>query len=285
MRRTPIGTLVTAVLLLLVPAGAPARAASPPDPATVSAALAGVRTAGTTWGLDPATGRVTLGVDDTVGAADLAVLRATAERAGALLRREPGRLRPLIAAGQAIHGSGGARCSLGLNARRGTTWYAVTAGHCTATATTWYADSARTSPLGPRVATSFPGDDYGLIQHTGGLPHPGAIHTYPGQLPVAGTGTALVGQAVCRSGATTGVRCGTVTALNQTVNYAQGSVSGLIRTNICAESGDSGGPLYVAATGVVLGILSGGSGNCTSGGSTYYQPINEILAAYGLTVR
>lgn len=83
---------------------------------------------------------------------------------------------------------------------------------------------------------------------------------------------------------TTGVRCGTVTGLNQTVNYSTGVIYGLIRTNICAEPGDSGGPLYAASTGTILGILSGGSGNCTSGGTTYYQPIAEVLAAYGLTL-
>lgn len=40
----------------------------------------------------------------------------------------------------------------------------------------------------------------------------------------------------------------------------------------------------MAATGTVLGILSGGSGNCTTGGTSYYQPILEILAAYGLSI-
>ena len=29
---------------------------------------------------------------------------------------------------------------------------------------------------------------------------------------------------------------------------------------------------------------SGGSGNCTSGGVTFFQPITEILSAYGLSV-
>ncbi|MEH0929165.1 hypothetical protein [Micromonospora sp. CPCC 205558] len=38
------------------------------------------------------------------------------------------------------------------------------------------------------------------------------------------------------------------------------------------------------ATGTILGILSGGTGNCTAGGTTYYQPIAEVLAAYGLTL-
>ncbi|MGI5520513.1 S1 family peptidase [Micromonospora sp. CA-259024] len=285
MRRSPLVALVLTVLLLVAPgaarAAAPDRAAPPAtDPAAV---LAGVRTAGTAWGLDPATGRMTLTVDDTVAPAEMTALRAVANRAGALLRREPGTLRTLIAGGQGIYGGGG-RCSLGANVRSGSTYYVITAGHCTTAASTWYADSAQTTVLGTRTATSFPTNDYGLIRYTGQIAHPSAVYTYPGLLPIYGPGNAYVGQAVCRSGVTTGVRCGTVTALNQTVNYATGVVYGLIRTNICAEPGDSGGPLYVASTGTIIGILSGGSGNCTSGGTTYYQPIGEVLAAYGLTV-
>ncbi|MET8231681.1 S1 family peptidase [Micromonospora sp. NPDC005298] len=278
MRRSPLVALVLTVLVLVAPGAA--RAGVPDRSA---AALAGVRTAGTAWGLDPATGRMTLTVDDTVAPADLAALRAVADRAGALLRHEPGTLRTLIAAGQGIYG-GGARCSLGANVRSGSTYYVITAGHCTAAVGTWYADSAQTTVLGTRTATSFPNNDYGLIRYTGRIAHPSAVYTYPGLLTVYGAGNAYVGQAVCRSGVTTGVRCGTVTGLNQTVNYAEGVVYRLIRTNICAEPGDSGGPLYVASTGTIIGILSGGSGNCTSGGTSYYQPITEVLAAYGLTL-
>ncbi|PZG02682.1 S1 family peptidase [Micromonospora deserti] len=280
MRRLPIVALVLATLLLGVP---PAARAATADAAPATAA-AQVRTPGTTVGVDPVTGRLTVTVDDTVTGAELAALRATAARAGAVLRHQPGRLRILIAGGQAIHGSGGGRCSLGANMRSGSTYYFVTAGHCTATASTWYADSARTTVLGTRTGSSFPTNDYGLVRYTSDVAHPSAVYTYPGMVTISGAGSAYVGQAVCRSGATTGVRCGTVTALNQTVNYAQGSVSGLIRTNICAEPGDSGGPLYVAATGTIIGILSGGSGTCTTGGTTFYQPILEVLAAYGVAI-
>ncbi|MET0418690.1 MAG: S1 family peptidase [Actinoplanes sp.] len=282
MRRAPLVALVLTTLLLVAPgaaqAGVPGRAAA--DPAAV---LAGVRTPGTAWGLDPATGRMTLTVDDTVAPGELATLRTMADRAGAVLRREPGTLRTLIAAGQGIYG-GGSRCSLGANVRSGSTYYVITAGHCTAAVSAWYADSAQTTVLGTRTATSYPGNDYGLIRYTGRIAHPSAVYTYPGLLTIYGAGTAYVGQAVCRSGSTTGVRCGTVTGLNQTVNYSTGVIYGLIRTNICAEPGDSGGPLYVASTGTILGILSGGTGNCTAGGTTYYQPIGEVLAAYGLTL-
>ena len=73
MRRSPLVALVLTVLLLVAPGAAqaavPDRAAAPAaDPAAV---LAGVRTAGTAWGLDPATGRMTLTVDDTVTPAEL----------------------------------------------------------------------------------------------------------------------------------------------------------------------------------------------------------------------
>ncbi|MEU5565095.1 S1 family peptidase [Micromonospora musae] len=292
MRRLPLVALVLTALLLGTPAAAqaepdagPARAdaAARADHAAAARVLSEVRTAGVSWGIDPATGRMTLTADETVTGPALAALRATVARAGAELRREPGRLSTLIAAGEAIYGGGG-RCSLGANVRSGSTSYFVTAGHCTNAAGTWYANAAGTTVLGVRTGTSFPGNDYGVVRYTGTIPRPSAVYTYPGLLPVPGTATATIGLAVCRSGSTTGVRCGTVTGLNQTVNYSTGVVYGLIRTNICAEPGDSGGPLYVAATGRILGVLSGGSGNCTSGGTTFYQPIGEILAAYGLTI-
>ena len=46
--------------------------------------------------------------------------------------------------------------------------------------------------------------------------------------------------------------------------------------------GDSGGPLYSGTT--ALGLTSGGSGNCTSGGVTYFQPVTEPLSVYGMSV-
>ncbi|MFC7505648.1 S1 family peptidase, partial [Nocardioides sp. GCM10030258] len=91
------------------------------------------------------------------------------------------------------------------------------------------------------------------------------------------------GTTVCRSGSTTGFKCGTIQATNQTVCYSQGCVYQMTRTNACAEPGDSGGP-YVSSTRQAQGILSGGNGNCTSGGTTFFQPINEVLSVYGLTL-
>jgi streptogrisin C len=65
-------------------------------------------------------------------------------------------------------------------------------------------------------------------------------------------------------------------------------VYGLIRTNVCAEPGDSGGSLVSnPGSGVkvaALGMTSGGSGNCTSGGTTFFQPVTEALSVYGLSL-
>ena len=85
-----------------------------------------------------------------------------------------------------------------------------------------------------------------------------------------------------RSGSTTGVFSGTVQGLNAPVNYQEGSVFGTIRTNVCAEPGDSGGSLFAGST--ALGMTSGGSGNCSSGGTTYFQPVTEVLNLYGLSI-
>lgn len=76
---------------------------------------------------------------------------------------------------------------------------------------------------------------------------------------------------------------GTVQALNVTVNYgADGIVYGMIQTNVCAEPGDSGGPLFDGNNAV--GLTSGGSGNCSSGGTTFFQPVTEPLSVYGVSV-
>ncbi|MES5824146.1 S1 family peptidase [Streptomyces sp. RG80] len=282
--------LIATLLSLLVvgaltvsDAGATA-APTAPSTASVSAAASAVESlaiAGTSWAVDERTGKLRILADATVTDADLADLRRATERFGgaATLERLDGRLRTLVSGGDGIY-TGGWRCSAGVNVRSGSTYYFVTAGHCTEGAPTWYTSSAMTTSIGPTTATSFPGDDFGVVRYANpAVPRPGTI----GTVDVTGTTTAYVGQSVCRRGATTGVRCGRVTALNVTVAYASGTiVYGLIQSNICAEPGDSGGPLY--AGDKVVGILSGGSGNCASGGTTFYQPIQEALNAFGLSV-
>ena len=152
----------------------------------------------------------------------------------------------------------------------------LTAGHCGKLAGTWYTNSGHTTLIGPTVNYSFPGNDYALVRYANlSLSHPGGFTV----------ADAFVGERVTRDGSTTGIHSGTVTALNVSVRYSgrlHGVVSGLIQTNVCAEPGDSGGPLYDGTR--ALGLTSGGSGDCSSGGTTFFQPVREAANAYGVTV-
>ena len=68
------------------------------------------------------------------------------------------------------------------------------------------------------------------------------------------------------------------------MNYAEGTVFGLTRTNICTQPGDSGGAMYAGS--LAQGITSGGTiGGCSqSGFRSFFQPADEALSVYGLTL-
>jgi streptogrisin C len=190
--------------------------------------------------------------------------------------------------GQAITRSG-SRCSLGFNARSSSgARYVITAGHCTAGGGTW---SGSGGTIGAASGASFPTNDYGRITvSSSSAVQTGLVDRYSSgsDVRVAGATAAGTGAAVCRSGSTTGWRCGSITQTNATVCYSQGCVYQTIRTNVCAEPGDSGGSLVTSpgsGTSVqAQGMTSGGSGNCSSGGTTYFQPVREALSAYGLSI-
>lgn len=193
-----------------------------------------------------------------------------------------------IIGGQALFfGSG--RCSVGFNTRAASgNRYVLTAGHCTNLGGTV---SGVGGVIGPVAASSFPGNDYGAIRVSSTSAVSTALvdrYSAGSDVTVTGALNPGVNQGVCRSGSTTGWRCGSVTATGQTVCYPQGCVGGLIRTNVCAEPGDSGGSLVTnPGTGTTVravGLTSGGSGNCSSGGTTFFQPVTEPLSVYGLTL-
>jgi streptogrisin D len=239
-------------------------------------------TAGTAFAVDPVSNKVVVSADSTVTGAKLAAVKAIVAKLGdsASLETVSGTFSPEISGGDAIYG-GAYRCSLGFNVQNSSgAYYFLTAGHCTQVVSTWYSNSAKTTLLGSNYVSSFPGNDYGIVKYSTSttVTISGAV----GSQDITSAATPSVGASVSRRGSTTGIHTGTVTQLNSTVNYAEGTVSGLIRTTVCAEAGDSGGPLYSGTT--ALGLTSGGSGNCSSGGVTYFQPVVEPLNAYGLSV-
>ncbi|MFD9739115.1 S1 family peptidase [Umezawaea sp. NPDC059074] len=181
-----------------------------------------------------------------------------------------------IRGGDAYNINNASRCSIGFAVSGGF----VSAGHCGSAG-----DSVTSGgqSMGTFEGSSFPGNDYSYVKTgSGWTPSPTVNHYGGADVVVSGSTESAVGASVCRSGSTTGWHCGTVQAKDQTVNYQEGSVSGLTRTNACAEPGDSGGS-WVSGT-EAQGVTSGGSGDCTSGGETYFQPVNEILSVYGVSL-
>lgn len=239
---------------------------------------------GTSWAVDPTTNKVVVTADRTVTGKSWDKLSGVVKGLGSTadLKRSAGEFKPLIAGGDAIHG-GGSRCSLGFNVVKGGEPYFLTAGHCTEAVQSW-SDSAGGAEIGANEASSFPDNDYGLVKYTADVEHPSEVNLYDGSTQaIAQAGDATVGQQVTRSGSTTQVHDGEVTALDATVNYGNGDiVNGLIQTTVCAEPGDSGGALFAGDT--ALGLTSGGSGDCSSGGETFFQPVPEALSAVGAEI-
>ncbi|GAA3508483.1 hypothetical protein FHR32_002332 [Streptosporangium album] len=173
------------------------------------------------------------------------------------------------------------RCSIGFSVTKGTQNGFVSAGHCGKAGDT----TAGVNQVAQGVfqASIFPGNDFSWVAVNGNwTPKPSVKNGTGGTVNVAGSTVAIEGASVCRSGSTTGWHCGTIQQQNTSVTYPQGTISGLTRTNVCAEPGDSGGSFI--SVDQAQGVTSGGSGDCTSGGTTYFQPVGPILTTYGLTL-
>ncbi|CAM5727907.1 carbohydrate-binding protein [Streptomyces fumanus] len=219
----------------------------------------------------PAAARALLkaaGLDASVGRVE-----TTAERPRALYD---------LRGGEAYYINNSSRCSIGFPVTRGTQQGFATAGHCgQAGAST---TGANRVAQGTFQGSVFPGRDMAWVATNANWTATPYVSGAGGQnVQVTGSTQATVGASVCRSGSTTGWHCGTVQQLNTSVTYPEGTITGVTRTSVCAEPGDSGGSFISGSQ--AQGVTSGGSGNCTSGGTTYFQPINPLLQNYGLTLK
>ncbi|GHH33146.1 S1 family peptidase [Lentzea cavernae] len=241
---------------------------------------------GTAWAVNPDTNEVLVTADSTVTGAkwDNLVSTVDAMGKGVKLERTSGEFRLFAEGGDGIF-AGGSRCSLGFNVVTGDGRPGIlTAGHCTA--------AGRQFSLAPNgraaatvVESTFPGNgDFALLTYNNrNADAPSEVDTGNGRkVQIERAAEARVGRQVQRMGSTTGLRSGRVTGLNATVNYPEGRVTGLIQTTVCAEGGDSGGPLFSGND--AIGLTSGGSGDCRSGGVTFFQPVTRALAEVGARI-
>ncbi|GGZ23534.1 alpha-lytic protease prodomain-containing protein [Streptomyces nitrosporeus] len=234
------------------------------------------------WYVDVSTNRLVVNAAKTA-AADRLIEAAGVSRELVQVNRsaEQPRTYADLRGGDAYYMNGSGRCSIGFPVKRGTQNGFVSAGHCGTPGVT--TNGVNQQAQGSFQGSTFPGRDYAWIAVNANWTPRALVNGYGnGDVTVAGSTQAVVGSSVCRSGSTTGWHCGTIQQHNTSVTYQEGTVSGVTRTNVCAEPGDSGGSFISGSQ--AQGVTSGGSGNCSSGGTTYYQPINPALSAYGLTL-
>ncbi|MEU3611896.1 S1 family peptidase [Streptomyces sp. NPDC006872] len=242
---------------------------------------------GTAWGVDPKTNKILVTADSTVTGTKWDQLESTVKTLGsgmATIQKSAGTLTTKVAGGDAIFG-GGARCSLGFNVTAGDGSPAfLTAGHCGVAAEQW-SDAEDGEPIATVDQATFPGDgDFALVKYDDPATVAASeVNLGDQTLQITEAAEATVGTQVFRMGSTTGLNDGQVLALDATVNYPEGTVTGLIQTDVCAEPGDSGGSLFTQ-DGQAIGLTSGGSGDCTVGGETFFQPVTTALEAVGATL-
>jgi len=285
-RPTAIPIAAISLVAVLLAAAAPALAAGRPTADAASSALdRSIGFAGVAIGVDSSANQVIVTVDSSVKGSALANVKSAVARYGTSARLET--VSGTFAVdgaigGDAIYGSR-YRCSLGFNVRSGSTYYFLTAGHCGKAEPTWWTSQNQSTVLGNTVSATFPGKDYALVQYASSYYSSLDTRGLAGSVDISAAANAYVGENVTRDGSTSGTHSGRVTALNVTVHYSGGgTVRGLIQTTVCAEPGDSGGPLYDGT--VAIGLTSGGSGDCRSGGTTFFQPVTAALSAYRVSV-
>ncbi|MGC9540575.1 alpha-lytic protease prodomain-containing protein [Streptomyces sp. UG1] len=235
------------------------------------------------WYVDVPTNRVV--VQAVKRSAATAFIKAAGlEGKGVAVRVSATRPRLLadLVGGEAYYIEGTARCSIGFSVTKDTQQGFASAGHCgNADDTTTGFNMAN---QGSFEASTFPGKDMSWVSVNSDWTATPDVKGEGGQrTQVTGSVQALIGASICRSGSTTGWHCGTIEQHDTSVSYSEGTVDGVTETTVCAEPGDSGGP-YISGS-QAQGVTSGGSGDCTDGGTTFYQPINPVLSDFGLVLK
>jgi streptogrisin B len=187
----------------------------------------------------------------------------------------PAAAAPVTVAGGDVLSGGAYRCTLAYNV----TGRGILAGRCGPVGTVW---SAGATVVGT-TTTVFAGTGLTLLSIT----NPAVVQLHgirngAALIAITAAAASYVGQSVKVRSSTSGIHSGTVTGINQTVNFPEGSISGLVRSTVCVDAGGVGSPVFSGSS--ALSIVVGGSGNCTSGATTYSQPVPPLLVQTGRAI-
>lgn len=106
---------------------------------------------------------------------------------------------------------------------------------------------------------------------------------------IKGALTSIQNWWVCKSGMTTGWKCGYVTLTGQKV-WVGGTVGyeyNLTAANLCGQKGDSGAPVVfqtLQGYWYATGIHSAGPAVCTASSNAYFVPVKFLLNTTGLSI-
>jgi hypothetical protein len=197
---------------------------------------------------------------------------------------------PAVIGGQAYasrYGDHALKCSIGFNAVDGTGHPVnLTAGHCnpnipsagTPDAAGIYeliGDAGIGAHMGTFVKSVLGAQDYSIVRIDDGQAYRfgNNLIAGPGRpIPITGVAVPVVGMPVCKAGLRTGFSCGTVNAVDQSVQVGNYQMQHSFGMNICALPGDSGGPVVSGTRAVGI----------SSASSVADWPICEIPEFLGL---
>ncbi|WP_250903766.1 carbohydrate-binding protein [Actinomadura sp. NEAU-AAG7] len=235
------------------------------------------------WYVDVSTNQVVL-LSSSPAKARAFVKSAGLGASDVTIKRSDIKPRPLydLRGGDAYYMNGQGRCSIGFPVKQNGRAGFVSAGHCGRPGTS--TSGSNQAQQGSFQGSTFPGSDYSWVAVNSSWTPTAKVNGYGtvADRDVSGSTVAQQGSQVCRSGSTTGWHCGSIQQLNTSVTYQEGTVYEVTQTNVCAEPGDSGGS-FISGT-QAQGMTSGGDGDCSRGGTTFFQPVNEALSVYGLTL-
>jgi streptogrisin D len=162
--------------------------------------------------------------------------------------------------------------------------YLLTASHCGKVNTQVYRDDQK---IGFISRLEFGPNDFATIAITNyndWQPRPWVFTQTRPQPVTGGFEPSVTGVTVCKRGALTGYDCGPVLALNASFTTGKRVViTGVVKAALCAEDGDSGGPVMTTSGSGVLGVglISGTA--VTSGakcqGVLWYEPLATALGS------
>ncbi|MFC8096763.1 alpha-lytic protease prodomain-containing protein [Streptomyces sp. NPDC057301] len=251
------------------------------------------------WSVDLPSDTVTIEVNDAKSVSARSFLQAARAHGDAVrvVRGTPElRTQAVVTPGDEM-GVNGGYCSVGYGATDSSgSQVLVTAGHCIeGLPVLEHEGTPFAKGKDTRFAVGSDSVDMGIATVDEGSSIATEVGTWgqAGTIAVEGSERATVGADICKSGRTTKWTCGKVEAYDVTVKYSDPNggpdtvVTGLGRSTVCTQGGDSGGA-YISGT-QAQGMTSGGPmdqvcDGVNSEGSSYFQPLDDALAHYDLTL-